>query len=85
MKDIFYEVNVQYPKKIHELHSDLLFLSERMKIGNVERLVTNLYDKNKYVIHIGNLKLTLNHGLVLKKFIEKLNLIKKISENLILI
>ena len=85
MKDIFYEVNVQYSKKIHELHSDLLFLSERMKIGNVERLVTNLYDKNKYVIHIGNLKLTLNHGLVLKKFIEKLNLIKKISENLILI
>ena len=56
-----------------------------MKIQNVERLVTNLYDKSKYVIHIGNLKLTLSHGLVLKKFMEKLNLIKKISENLILI
>ena len=47
-----------------------------MKIENVERLVTNLYDKNKYVIHIGNLKQALNHGLVLKKFIEKLNLVK---------
>ena len=47
-----------------------------MKIENVERLVTNLYDKNKYVIHIGNLKQALNHGLFLKKFIEKLNLVK---------
>ena len=56
-----------------------------MKIENVERLVTNLYDKNKYVIHIGNLKQALNHGLVLKKFMEKLNLIKKIRENLIFI
>ena len=53
------------------------FLSERKKIKRIEKLVTNLYDKNKYVIHIRNLKQTLNHGLILKKFIERLNLINK--------
>ena len=38
-----------------------------MKIEKVERLVTNLYDKTEYVIHITNLKQALNHGLILKK------------------
>ena len=55
----------------------LPFLSERKKIKRIEKLVTNLYDKNKYVIHIRNLKQTLNHGLILKKFMERLNLINK--------
>ena len=31
----FFEVDVQYPQKIHELHNDLPFLSERMKIEKV--------------------------------------------------
>ena len=38
-----------------------------MRIENVEKLVSNLHDKTKYVAHIINLKQTLNHGLVLKK------------------
>ena len=47
----FLEVDVHYPEKLHELHNDLLFLPERMKIEKVEKLLTNLYDKTKYVIH----------------------------------
>ena len=43
------------------------FSPERKKIKTVEKLVTNLYDKNEYVIHIRNLKQALNHGLILKK------------------
>ena len=43
------------------------FLPEKMKIEKVKKLVANLHDKNEYVIHIRNLKQTLNHGLVLKK------------------
>ena len=39
-----------------------------MKIGKVEKLVTNLHDKTEYVIHIRNLKQALNHRLILKKF-----------------
>ena len=38
-----------------------------MKIGKVEKLVTDLYDKIEYVIHIRNLKQALNQGLILKK------------------
>ena len=38
-----------------------------MKIEKVEQLVTNLHDKQKYLIDIRNLKQALNHGLVLKK------------------
>ena len=34
---------------------------------NIEKLVTNLYDKNEYVIHIRNLKQALNHGLIMIK------------------
>ena len=35
-----------------------------MKIEKVEKLVANLHDKTEYVIHIRNLKQTLNHGLI---------------------
>ena len=63
----FLDVDVQYPEKLHELHNDLPFLPERMKIEKVEKLVANLHDKTEYVIHIRNLKQALNHGLVLKK------------------
>ena len=38
-----------------------------MKLGKIEKLITNLYDKNECVIHIRNLKQALNHGLILKK------------------
>ena len=75
----FLEVDVQYPKIFPELYNDLSFFPERMNIEKVEKLVTNLYDKNGYVIHIRNLKQALIYGLVLKKFMERLNLIKKLG------
>ena len=37
----FLEIYVQYPKKLHELHNDLPFLSESMEIEKFEKLVTN--------------------------------------------
>ena len=37
-----------------------------MKLEKVEKPVANLYDKTGYVIHIINLKQTLNHRLILK-------------------
>ena len=54
------------PNIFNDLHSDLPFLSERMKIDKCNKLVCNLYDKN-YVAHIRSLKQALNHGLILKK------------------
>ena len=63
----FLEVDIKYTEKLHELHNDLPFLPEKMKIEKFEKLVSNLHDKTEYVIHIRNLKKALNHGLVLKK------------------
>ena len=34
----FIEVDVQYLKKLHELHNDLSFLPERMKIEKIEKI-----------------------------------------------
>ena len=63
MKDIF----LKYFEKSHELHNDLPFLPERMKIEKVEKLAANLHNKTEYVIHIRNLKQPLNQRLVFKK------------------
>ena len=60
------EIDVQYLEKLQELHNDLPFLPERLKIEKVKKLVVNLHDKTEYVIHIKNLKLSLNHRLVFK-------------------
>ena len=40
---------IQYTKKLQELHNDLPFLPERMKIEKVEKLVANLYDKTNLI------------------------------------
>ena len=46
-KGYILEVDVKYPKKLHDLHSDLPFLPERMGINKCKKLVCNLYDKKK--------------------------------------
>ena len=52
----FLEADAQYHGKLHERHKNLPFLSERMKIEKVEKLIPNLHDKSEYFIHIRNLK-----------------------------
>ena len=58
------EVDVEYPKHLHDLHSDLPFLPERMKIDECSKLACNLYDINNYVVYIRSLKQALDHGLI---------------------
>ena len=66
-KGYILEVDVDYPSKLHKLYSDMPFLPERMKIDKTQKLVCNLHDKKKYVVHISILKQALDHGLKLKK------------------
>ena len=61
------EVDVEYPRNLHQLHNDLPFLPERMKINNCTKLVCNLNDKENYPVHVLALKQALNHGLKFKK------------------
>ena len=63
----FLEVDIKYPKELFNKHEDLPFLPKREKINKVEKLVTTIEDKEKYVIHIAGLKQTLNHGSVFKR------------------
>ena len=78
-EEYFLEVHVQYLEKLHELHNDLPFLPERMRIEKVEKLVANLHGKTEYVIHMRNFEQALNHGLVLKIVHRVINLIKMLG------
>ena len=66
-KGFILEVDVEYPNKPLNLHSDLPFLRERKKIEKCNELVCTVEDKENYVVHIRALKQALNHGLKLKK------------------
>ena len=61
------EVDLDYPRDLHDLRNDYPLAPERLKIGNVEKLIPNLWDKEKYIVHHENLKLYLELGLKIKK------------------
>lgn len=63
------EIDIFYPKHLHDLHNDYPFLCEKMKINNSnhEKLVLNLYDKSHYILHYLTLQLAVKNGLQLKK------------------
>ena len=61
------EVDVRYPKELHDHYNDLPFMCGKMRINGVEKLVPNLYYKRKYVIHVKALKQAIDHGLKLER------------------
>ena len=62
------EVDLEYPKEIHDAHNDLPLCPELKETENkIKKLIPNLNDKEKYVIHYRTLLLCLNLGLKLKK------------------
>ena len=66
-KGYILDVDIDYPSKLQNLHSDLPFLPERMIINNTKELVCNLNDKKNCIVHIKVLKQALDHGLKLRK------------------
>ena len=76
-KGYFLEVDVEYQKTLFNSHKDLLFLPKRKKVGKVEKLICNIEDKEKYVIHIRALKQVLNRVLKLKEVYIIIHLNKK--------
>ena len=62
------EVDLEYPKESHDLHNDYPLCPEKVKCDKgVEKLIPNLRDKTKYVIHYKNLMQCLKLGMKLKK------------------
>ena len=66
-KGYFLEVDIDYPKELFDLHKNLPFLPENKRVNKVEKLICDIEDKKKHVIHIRALKQALNHRLRLKK------------------
>ena len=46
------EVDVKYPRELHDLHNDLPFMCEKIRVSEVKKLVPNLHDKKKYSCHL---------------------------------
>ena len=42
---MFFEVDVHYPEKLHDLHNSLLFSPEKIKIGKVEKPAADFMKK----------------------------------------
>ena len=61
------EVDLDYREHVHILHNDYPLAPERVKIGNVEKLIPHLNNKTNYVVHYDNLKLYESFGLKITK------------------
>ena len=62
------EVDLIYPKELHDLHNDYPLCPERVECDKgVKKLIPNLRDKNNYVVHYKTLMHYLSLGMELKK------------------
>jgi hypothetical protein len=61
------EVDLDYPLHLHVRHNDYPLAPERLTIDGVEKLVPNLKNKKKYVVHHETLKLYESLGLRITK------------------
>ena len=61
------EVDLGYPKNLHDLHNDYPLAPEQIEVNKVKKLIPNLGDKKNYVIHYENLLQYLSLGLKLNK------------------
>ena len=59
------EVDLEYPKSLHDLHNDYPLAPEQIMVNKTSKLIPNLGDKKKYILHYENLKQYLKSGLKL--------------------
>jgi len=57
------EVDLEYPDSLHDPHNDYPLAPETVTVNNAEKLIPNLRNKNKYIVHYENLKLYERLGL----------------------
>ena len=59
------EVDLEYPKSLHDLHNDYPLAPEQIMVNKTSKLIPNLGDKKNYVLHYEALKKYLRLGLKL--------------------
>lgn len=64
-----YEVDIIYPKELHDKHNDLPFLPQNaIPTGSKDRkLMATLENKKNYIIHYRILQQAIKHGLIVEK------------------
>ena len=72
------EVDIKYPKELHESHRDLPFLCDRKLLDKTNKLITFFEDKKEQVAHTNALKQALNHGLKLKKIHKVIRFVQRV-------
>ena len=58
-----FEVDLEYPECLHDLHNDYPLAPELVKVNKVEKLIPNLNNKSKYIIHHESLRVYKKLGL----------------------
>ena len=66
-KGCIIEVHLEYPKKLHDAHNEYPSAPEQLKVNKVNKLIPNLNDKKKYVVHHKTLRQYLDLGLKITK------------------
>lgn len=64
-----YEVDIEYPKHLHDDHNDLPFLPNKSipRGSKIPKLTATLESKEHYIVHYRNLKQAMANGLKVKK------------------
>ena len=70
IKSCTLKVDLEYPKELHDLHNEYPLAVESVVVDEVRKLIPNLYDKERYVVHHEALRCYLRNGMVLKKIHE---------------
>ena len=61
------EVDLEYPDDLHDLHNEYPLAPDKLTVNRTEKLIPNLYDKKRYVLHHTNLKKYIEMGMKLTK------------------
>ena len=63
----FLEVDLKYSSDLHDKHNSFPLAPEIINVGGVDKLIPNLNDKTKYVVHYKTLKFYESKGLQITK------------------
>ena len=61
------EVDLEYPKELHDLHNDYPLAPENIEINGTKKLILHLGNRKNYVIHYEKLRQCLKRGMKLTK------------------